>query len=236
MRFTTAFLMILGSAAFAAEVVKYPLDVGTLKTRDGKVFEEAKVLGKDAVGVKIIHSGGTARISFDRLPKELAARFPVDRDAAREQLEKEAEKEVAHDRAIDRTLAKRTMDGADGDAAGSEKPLEAAPKSRGNRGEKIASLEAYIRRLEAGIENARTTAADARRRASRYRETATTYVTRSDGNGGVIQSTVVNGSRLKRAEFQENRAIREEGRIEEARDLIAEANQSLRELREVPKN
>ena len=92
--------LLLATAAAAVEPVKLPLDVGTLKTRDGKVFESAKITGSDAVGVKVTHAGGVARLEYARLPKDLAAKFPRDRDAAKELLEKEAKDDAANDKAV----------------------------------------------------------------------------------------------------------------------------------------
>ena len=89
MKFLPACLILLAACASAVEPVVLPLDVGTLTMRDGKVYESVKVIGQDAVGVKISHAGGTARIPFEKLPKDLAARFPRDHAAAKEQLEKD---------------------------------------------------------------------------------------------------------------------------------------------------
>lgn len=232
MKFLLLGVSILLCAGAVAESVKFPLEVGTLKTRDGKVLEDAKILGKDAVGVRVMHAGGTARISFDRLPKDLAARFPKDRAAAKEQLAKEARKEVAHDRAVDRSLQKRAMKEVGKEDDDEDWESGGIPVDKGSIQEKIASLEAYVFRLDLGIKRARATVEDAERRAQRYRNTATTYVNRSDGNGGVSQYSVVNKTRLTRANFQQGRADREKEKIERARALIADAQEKLNTLRQ----
>jgi hypothetical protein len=152
--------LLLAMAATAAEPVKLPLDVGTMKTRDGKVYEGAKITARDAVGVKIMHAGGVARVEYDRLPKELAARFPRDRNAAKEQLEKEAQQEAAHDRAVDRALDAKPAEESP-DETVIESPLENIPKLEGDPEKRLMSLEAYARRIEDGIETARVAATEA---------------------------------------------------------------------------
>ncbi len=226
MKKPSLFLLLLTASAFALEAPKLPLEVGTLKTREGKVLENAKIVGSDAVGVKVVHAGGTARLTYDRLPKELAARFPRDPEAAKKQLEKEAREGAEHDRTVDKAVAKNEQE----ENAEEDSPLEGAPELKGDAKAKIASLNAYISRLEAGIRKARQTAADARERAATYRSTATTYVTRTDGKGNVRQDTVTNGSRLNRADFQDKRATREEGKIAQAESLIVSAREQLDSL------
>lgn len=91
-------------AALAAEV-KLPMELGTLTTRDNKVYENAKIVGKDAIGVKVAHDAGTARIPYVRLPRELADQFQVNPGAAAEQLRKEAKNAAAHDQAVAAAMA-----------------------------------------------------------------------------------------------------------------------------------
>lgn len=227
--------LALSTVALAVEPVKLPLDLGTLKTREGKVLEGVKIVGADAVGVKVIHSGGTARLPYERLPKELAARFPRDADAAKEQLEKEAQQEAAHDRSMDQatTREKKNAEPEETDEGG-DTAVEGAPELSGSTKARIASLESYIRRLEAGIANSRDLAAKARERAQGIRENArmTVRETTPTGNGVIVE--VDNRSKLKRAEFQEKRAKREEAKIAEAEVLITTAREKIEVLKKTP--
>jgi hypothetical protein len=229
--------LALSTVALAVEPVKLPMDVGTLKTREGKVLEGVKIVGADAVGVKVIHSGGTARLPYERLPKELAARFPRDADAAKEQLEKEAQQEAAHDRSMDqattREKAKANAESEETDEGG-DTAVEGAPELSGSTKARIASLESYIRRLEAGIANSRDLAAKARERAQGIRENSRMTVRETTTTGKTTVTEVDNRSKLKRAEFQEKRAKREEAKIAEAELLITTAREKIEILKKTP--
>jgi hypothetical protein len=222
--------LLLAAVATAVEPVKLPLDVGTMKTRDGKVFQAAKITGHDAVGVKIVHAGGVARVEYERLPKELADRFPRDRDAAKEQLDREAKQEAAHDRAVDKALEKTPGEEAESDTA--DTTVEGKPELKGDPEVKIASLNAYISRLEAGIDKANETIRDANQKATKYATTAITYVTRYDSNGNSSTQAVTNHSRVARAEFQRKRAAREQEKIGQAKALISDAKAQITELQD----
>lgn len=153
-------LACFGSIGLAAEPVVLPLDLGTFKTLDNKVYEEAKVIGSDAVGIKIMHAGGTARIIYDRLPRDLAAKFEVKPEAAKEQLEKEAAAAAAHEREmkvvekpVPTTKKPETSDEklarlAAGDEDVSVWDIEMAPEATANTpaSGRIAALEAYVAR------------------------------------------------------------------------------------------
>lgn len=106
-------LLVAALAAIPAGAVELPMDVGTLTTRDHKVYENAKIVGADAVGVKITHDAGTARIPFTRLPRELAEKFEVKPGAAAEQLRKEKEDAAAHDREVARGMVEADREAAD---------------------------------------------------------------------------------------------------------------------------
>ncbi|MBX3741738.1 MAG: hypothetical protein KF712_12150 [Akkermansiaceae bacterium] len=96
-----------------AGAVELPMELGTLTTRDHKVYENAKVVGADAVGLKITHDAGTARVPFNRLPRELADKFQVKPGAAAEQLRKEKEDAAAHDREVARGMVEANREAAD---------------------------------------------------------------------------------------------------------------------------
>jgi len=96
----------LGMLVHAAEPVALPLELGTLTTvgTGSRTYDGVTIVGKDAVGIKINHEGGTSRIAFEKLPADLRERFSVDPEAAKAQLRAEAEKNAAHDRAVEAGL------------------------------------------------------------------------------------------------------------------------------------
>ncbi|WAC20624.1 hypothetical protein OVA24_04425 [Luteolibacter sp. SL250] len=95
-------LLCMAGIVLSAEPVKFPLELGSLTTvgAGSRTFDGVKVVSSDAIGIKIMHEGGTSRIAYDKLPPELRQRFAVDPEAAKEQLRKEAEQNAAHDRAV----------------------------------------------------------------------------------------------------------------------------------------
>lgn len=230
MKFLPICLSMLLPCLAAVEPPALPLEVGTLKLRDGTVFEGTKITGHDAVGVKIMHSGGTARLPYARLPKDLADKFPRDVMAAKDQLEKEAKAEAVHGRTVDKALAKEARE-EKVDLAAEESPLEKLPEGKGDNSAKIFALESYIRRLEAGISAAQDAAADARSRAARYRQMANTTVTRQDAAGNIYTEDRHNSSKYRKAEFHERRAQKQEAKVGQAESLIEVARAKISVLK-----
>ena len=230
MKFLPICLSMVLPCLAAVEPPTLPLEVGMLKLRDGTVYEGTKVTGHDAVGVKLMHSGGTARVPYAKLPKDLADKFPRDVAGAKEQLEKEAKAEAAHGRTVDKALAKEAQE-EKVDIGTEESPLEKMPDSKGDVSAKIFALESYVRRLESGISQAQTAAADARSRASSYRSQANASVTRRDASGNLYTVDSYNTSKYRKAEFHERRAIKQEAKIKEAEDLIQIANSKISVLK-----
>lgn len=229
MKFLPLCLLMLLPCQGAVEPPQLPMEVGTLKLRDGRVFEGTKVTGHDAVGVKIMHSGGTARLPYARLPKDLADKFPRDSLAAKDQLEKEAKAEAVHSRTVDKALAKEAQE-EKVDLAAEESPLESVPEGKGDNSAKIYTLETYVARLESGISDAQGKAQEARSRASSYRATAHNSVERVDSLGGVTYIQSTNPSKLRKAEFHERRALKLDGKIREAQHRIAMARDRIKVL------
>ncbi len=210
---------LLAASAMAAEPVQLPLDVGTLKMTDGRVYEEVKVVGQDAVGLKVTHSGGTARIAFEKLPKALADRFPRDPEAAKKQKEEEAKAEAAHERAVAESKKKPAAAAADeGDEKGSA--VEKEPEMSGDNKAKIAALKAYIARLEKGIGDAQAEVDKSKQRAEDLRAGSSYTVEATDSNGRVYQDTRTNPAKYAKARYYENRADNYAAKIREAKTLI----------------
>lgn len=158
MKACVAISILLAAMGLAVEPVSLPLELGTFKTLDNKVYEEAKVVGSDAVGINLIHAGGTARISFDRLPKELAAEFAVSPEAAAAQLRKEAADASAHEREMAAAMkengvaAKKAAPGEDEYDEETWEPESLPSVDHTPKAERIKILEAYIARAKATIE------------------------------------------------------------------------------------
>lgn len=231
--------MLLAGVAWAVEPLKLPMEVGTLKTRDGKVLEGATIVGHDAVGVKVVHSSGTARLTYDRLPRELAARFPRDPDAAKKQLEEEARQDAEHEAAVTDALKPKTepadeaeMEADAGQPAEEEiAPVEEEVKLEGDAKTKVAALEAYIRRLEKGIAEETAAADELQQKANKHREAGKITVTEVGPNGRVQDREDVNSSRLSRARFYEKRKEKHTKKIEEAEKLIESARFKIERLK-----
>ena len=232
MRLLPLFLLGFAVSSFAAEPVQLPLPLGTFKLRDGRVYEGAKIISHDAIGVKIMHAGGTARVPFAKLPKELADRFPRDHQAAKEQREKESKEASAHERLVDKALS----DPAQEEASPKPAPrgsgsLEKLPEAQGDKETKIADLEAYIDRMQYGIERARSEAAAANLLAGQYRANATTQVTKILADGSSYTTTRTSRGKLKKAADEERRARLLQDQMAEAGRQISKAREQISALR-----
>lgn len=170
MRLHLICLACLPGVAGAAEPVKFPLELGTLTTigAGSRTFDGVKVVSSDAVGIRIMHEGGTSRIAYDKLPPELRQRFAVDPEAAKEQLRKEAEQNAAHDRAVGDGMQAPGQEGTKPASPQGGKPPAAGqgdddsdeafiaeimgerkPDATGRtKAEKIVQLKAYVARLK----------------------------------------------------------------------------------------
>jgi len=61
-----------------------------LKTKDGKVYEQVKVLEINAIGMKIMHKAGNTRVHYKRLSDELQDRFQFTEEGAQVIAKREA--------------------------------------------------------------------------------------------------------------------------------------------------
>lgn len=216
-------LFLLTAGSMAAETVQLPLDVGTLTTTDNRVYEGVKVVGQDAVGLKITHAGGTARVAYEKLPAALAKRFPRDPDAAKKQKEEEAKAEAAHDRAVAKALADEGEENAG--------TLEKAPEMKGDNQAKIAAMEGYIVRLQQGIAEAQAEVEKSRLRAADLRADASYSVTTTDSKGNSRTDYRTNGSKVKKAEYHDKRAKNYEAKIAQAEALIRNTRANIDSLK-----
>ncbi len=140
-------------SGFAAEPVKLPLELGTLVTA-GRTYEGAKITGYDAVGVKLLHEAGTARVPYDRLPPDLSSRFEQDRQAAREQLLAERVMQAENDQRAAAVETRVQQEEARYTAANGLKP-KMTKFDAVLAGQRVVELQNYIGYLKLGIVKAR---------------------------------------------------------------------------------
>lgn len=229
--------LLLAGLSMAAEPVTFPLEVGTMQTigAGSRTYDGVKIISKDAVGVKITHEGGTSRIAYEKLPRELAARFTVDRDAAKAQLAKEAEENAAHERAATEGMKpapteEPAVPEKDKEFAADDNSDEAfiarilaeeKPEIAGKtRADKITATKLHILKLRKDAEEAQ----------NRYRRS----IERNASNTARLYnygetSEQKEKARLKNEESNERHVKRYYGRQKEALD---EANKKLREAEE----
>jgi cation transport ATPase len=92
-------VLLTANAIFASDIT----------TRDGKTYKHAKVTGVDADGLRIMHSTGVTKVSFDNLPDEIQKEYNYDpakvaafRKAAEEAKKAETERAAAAQRERER--------------------------------------------------------------------------------------------------------------------------------------
>jgi hypothetical protein len=75
-------LMIFPLAVFAAEPAvrapKKPVEIGTIELTDGRVLDDAAVVGDTARTITIRHNGTVEKIEKELLPENVRKRWPVD--------------------------------------------------------------------------------------------------------------------------------------------------------------
>lgn len=91
--------LLSAALGLSGETVQWPISMDSLKTRL-RTYEGVKITGADAVGIRITHEGGTARIPYRVLEPEMAARFGGDTREAEEQEKAEAAAQDAYHQAM----------------------------------------------------------------------------------------------------------------------------------------
>lgn len=232
-------LLWISGICLGAEPVELPLELGTFKTLDNKVYEGAKVIGKDAVGIRIMHDGGTARITYERLPKELAEKFEVDPDAAKAQLAKEAAEGAAHDREADLVM-KSQKPGGKADVKGEvvskadeeeepEAQVEAIPEmSEKAASERIVLLRQYIARQKVWVKKEEEEISRRMERASKMEANAGEDVHYNLDTK--TMTTAKNRTSMGRAEFVRKMAEKQREKLNEVKQLIRKAEAEIMRL------
>jgi hypothetical protein len=59
-----------------------PVVLGTVKLRDGRQFEDVKVMKVEPDGLRVEHRSGLGKLKVEDLPPELAHRFSLDEATA----------------------------------------------------------------------------------------------------------------------------------------------------------
>lgn len=70
-----------------------------ITTKKGRTYKKVTIRGVDAIGLRIFHEAGTARIPFAELPEKFQVRFGYDPDRAKQLLAKEQNRESAREQA-----------------------------------------------------------------------------------------------------------------------------------------
>lgn len=143
------FVCLIGVGS-AAETVTYPLEVGALKA-GLRSYEEAKIVGADAIGVKVVHASGTARVPFDQLPDELRNRFNHDRTAAKEQAKSEAESGKAYERQLSESQVMVSLRDDGMQESGEPSPPKRSQSELMRDTIRAEQLQAYVFQLRSGI-------------------------------------------------------------------------------------
>ena len=206
-------LFLTTGAGFAAEAVKLPLELGTLKT-PLKTYEGARMTGSDSVGIRIIHEGGTARIPYERLPRQLADRVTPDaasRAAARGQLAREEAQQDAYHHAMAVAVQQRLAEEA-------AKPPGKSITKLAMDTQRMMELQEYVSRLKAGVAEAQIYIKKRQERAARVR--VRSYY-RSYGYYGN------NCSSGRRVYFILRMAERKQAKVDQAQALIEKAEEEM---------
>jgi hypothetical protein len=101
-----AALLGLAVATLPAEPVKFD----SIKTTDGKTYQKVEVVSQDAIGIKIKHEGGIARLGFDKLPEELQTRFGYDPAKAVAQQTEEIRQERQQQQQLNQELLRQQQE------------------------------------------------------------------------------------------------------------------------------
>jgi hypothetical protein len=101
-----AALLGLAVATLPAEPVKFD----SVTTTDGKTYQKVEVVSQDAIGIKIKHEGGIARLAFDKLPEELQTRFGYDPAKAVAQQTEEIRQERQQQQQLNQELLRQQQE------------------------------------------------------------------------------------------------------------------------------
>ena len=63
------------------------IELGTLRTEDGRTFHEARAVSADTLGLTFRHRGGVAKIDFELLSREIRDRYGYDKAIAEQKAE-----------------------------------------------------------------------------------------------------------------------------------------------------
>lgn len=193
------FACMLG-IGFASEPVEFPMEVGSLKTKL-RTYEGAKIVNADAIGVKVVHESGSARVAYHLLPEEIASKFERNSEAAKVQAQAEIAQANVYDRQIVEAemVALREKQIELEQNGGKPKKSEADLMREAMRAE---NLQNYVMNLRMGIlrveaENAkrmmRAQQSQIRANARDLRSTGTVYGSRSlRGSTRIISAKIKN--------------------------------------------
>lgn len=218
----------VSAVAGVAFAVELPMDLGTLTTLDNRVYEKTKVVGSDAVGIKISHEAGSARITFDRLPRDLAAKFKVDPEAAAQQRKREEAEMLAHEKEAEAALRSQKAEPGSApkpvaavvDGEEDEEPVvkveELKPAGGSSELDRIAYLQGFIRQTTAQIHEIEQDLERRERRIESIRKSM------SSETGGAYR-----GSKANKLSYVENSARKQRDNMRRLQEMIALAKDEI---------
>ncbi|MGC6426903.1 MAG: hypothetical protein ACON5H_07910 [Akkermansiaceae bacterium] len=188
-----------------------------LRTIKGKVYENATLREVNDQGMRIIHSGGVARIPLAELTYKLRKRFGYDPKRTAAEAAKEQAQRQAHREKTEKIAQKNREVRKEKDREHTKKMLSKKKQT------KIAELEKRIQSMTTGIEKARVEIQSLKVKAADYRARGRRWVDVTGSNGRTYQVERVTKTLL-------NRAITTDKRIAKIELQIVEANAKIREL------
>lgn len=219
-----AVLMGVFVSVAPAETVK----LESLATIDGRIYQKVEVIGHDAVGIKIKHEGGIARLPFEKLPKDIRSRYGYDPAKAaalrteEDRRARELQQQIDDDARRQKQAQPRHQadpgDETDSNpATAADLDLESPPGDA-----EIAKLEIYVIRMKSKIATARLEAGNLEKQASM--ESLKMKSVRTVSPDGMISESLRPDTRAQfRAKSLRRRADELRRKIEHANALVSAA-------------
>ncbi|MDB4353887.1 hypothetical protein N9Z02_01145 [Akkermansiaceae bacterium] len=199
-----------------------------LKIRTGKLYTSVTIRGVDNVGIKIMHAGGTARISHGHLPSKMQTRFGFDPDKALEQRKKELERERDRVAQVDEEMQKQAAEKAVvREERRDTQPVEKR-RIRNTRYDALSEADkrlvdgfkARIFKIRAGMNGAGEEIDKLIEKADDMRKRANRGVPVRTEGGEIAQETRVDRAKMKRVATYERQINKLREKLKEAKSAI----------------
>jgi hypothetical protein len=209
-------------------------EMDELQIHSGKVYKSVTIRGFDNVGIKIMHAGGTARISLGDLSETLQRRFGYDPQKAEKQ--KNTEQTREYERLVQLEQDLRRKAALKAELKDRDKRSSRSRSAGGRRAHslsdadqrKVNEYKVRIAKIQRGIEGAQQEIGDYTAKAAdmRGRAQRTVVVGRRE-DGSVIYGERADRAKMKRAATYERQARKLEETIEEAGKVISSLDQKI---------